>query len=90
MRDEVEAMAKTCDADKLQKVKEYMLKNHGDLLKENGYWLNCINEWRRYGIDLHTDYEKFVSAQTPESICAFMAELLKAGNRAEVVMLPAE
>ena len=90
MRDEVEAMAKTCDADKLQKVKEYMLKNHGDLLKENGYWLNCINEWRRYGIDLHTDYEKIVSAQTPESICAFMAELLKAGNRAEVVMLPAE
>ena len=90
MRDEVEAMAKTCDADKLQKVKEYMLKNHGDLLKENGYWLNCINEWRRYGIDLHTDYEKLVSAQTPESICAFMAELLKAGNRAEVVMLPAE
>ena len=90
MRDEVEAMAKTCDADKLQKVKEYMLKNHGDLLKENGYWLNCINEWRRYGIDLHTDYEKIVSAQTPESICAFMAELLKAGNRAEVVMFPAE
>ena len=90
MRDEVEAMAKTCDADKLQKVKEYMLKNHGDLLKENGYWLNCINEWRRYGIDLHTDYEKIVNAQTPESICAFMAELLKAGNRAEVVMLPAE
>ena len=90
MRDEVEAMAKTCDADKLQKVKEYMLKNHGDELKTNGYWLNCINEWRRYGIDLHTDYEKLVSAQTPESICAFMAELLKAGNRAEVVMLPAE
>lgn len=90
MRDEVEAMTKTCDADKLQKVKEYMLKNHGDLLKENGYWLNCINEWRRYGIDLHTDYEKIVNAQTPESICAFMAELLKAGNRAEVVMLPAE
>ena len=90
MRDEVEAMTKTCDADKLQKVKEYMLKNHGDELKTNGYWLNCINEWRRYGIDLHTDYEKLVSAQTPESICAFMAELLKAGNRAEVVMLPAE
>ena len=90
LRDEVNTLAKTCDADKLQKVKEYMLKNHGDELKQNGYWLSCINEWRKWGIDFHTDYEKVVNAQTPESISAFVAELLKAGNHAEVVMMPAE
>ena len=90
MRDEVSAMVKTCDADKLQKVKEYMLKSHSDQLKQNGYWLSCINEWREWGIDFHTDYEKVVSAQTPESISAFVAEVLKAGNKAEVIMLPAE
>jgi zinc protease len=67
-----------------------MLKNHGDELKQNGYWLSCINEWRKWGIDFHTDYEKVVNAQTPESISAFVAELLKAGNHAEVVMMPAE
>ena len=91
MRDEVNAMAAgTCDADKLAKVKEYLLKNHADQLKQNGYWLGQINSWRYHGIDFHTDYEKVVNAQTPESISAFVKEVLKAGNHAEVIMMPAE
>ena len=90
LRDEVTALAKTCDADKLQKVKEYMLKNHGDQLKQNGYWLSIITAWRKWGIDFHSDFEKLVNAQTPESISAFAAEVLKAGNRAEVIMMPEE
>ena len=90
LRDEVTALAKTCDPDKLQKVKEYMLKEHGNQLKQNGYWLGVINTWRRFGLDIHSDYEKLVNAQTPESISALTAELLKAGNRAEVIMLPEE
>ena len=90
MRDEVNAMANGCDADKLAKEKEYLLKRHADQLKQNGYWLGQINNWRHYGMDFHTDYEKVVNAQTPESIGAFVKELLKAGNRAEVVMMPAE
>ena len=90
MRDEVAAIAKTCDPDKLQKVKEYMLKNHGDQLKQNSYWLGVINNWRQWGIDFHSDYENVVNAQTPESIAAFVDELLKAGNHAEVIMMPEE
>ena len=88
MRDEVMAMAKNCDADKLLKVKEYVLKNHSDQMKQNNYWINQMNNWRNYGIDFHTDFEKTVNAQTPESISAFIAEVLKAGNRAEVIMMP--
>jgi zinc protease len=90
MRDEVLAMAKTCDADKLQKVKEYLLKSYGDQQKQNGYWAGRIDIWRKWGLDFHTDYEKVVNAQTPESISAFVAEVLKAGNRAEIIMMPAE
>ena len=90
MRDEVNAMTQTCDSDKLQKVKEYMLKNHGDQLKQNSYWLSQINNWRKYGVDFHTDYEKTVEAMTPESLSAFVKEVLKAGNEAEIVMLPME
>ena len=90
LRDEVTAMAKTCDAEKLQKVKEYMLKSHGDQVKQNSYWLSIINGWRKYGIDFHSNYEKLVNAQTPESISALVKEVLKSGNRAEVIMLPAE
>ena len=90
MRDEVTAIAKSCDPDKLTKVKEYMLKNHSDQLKRNNYWVDQISNWRQWGVDFHTDYEKIVNAQTPESISAFVNEVLKAGNHAEVIMLPAE
>ena len=79
-----------CDADMVTKVKEYMLKNLGDQLKTNGYWAGRISAWRKWNLDLHTDCEKTIQALTPQSICAFVAEVLKSGNEAEVVMLPAE
>ncbi len=79
-----------CDADMVTKVKEYMLKNLGDAQKSNGYWAGRIDAWRKWNLDLHTDCEKTIQALTPQSICAFVAEVLKAGNEAEVVMLPAE
>ncbi len=90
LRSEVETLAHSCDADKLAKVKEYMLKNHGDQLKQNSYWLSQIENWRQWGLDFHTDFEKVVNAQTPESINAFIKEMLKGGNHAEVVMMPEE
>ena len=90
MRDEVQNITKGCDPDKLAKVKEYMLKNHADQLKQNNYWITTIDMWRYKGVDFHQDYEKLVNAQTPESIAAFVKEVLKSGNRAEVVMMPAE
>ncbi len=79
-----------CDADMVTKVKEYMLKNLGDAQKNNGYWAGRIDAWRKWNLDLHTDCEKTIQALTPQSICAFVAEVLKSGNEAEVVMLPAE
>ncbi len=79
-----------CDADMLAKVKEYMLKEHADQLKTNGYWAGQIKTWRQWGLDMHTDYEKTVQAVTAGQVCQFVADVLKAGNDAEVVMLPAE
>ena len=91
MRRAVNDMASgKCDADMLAKVKEYMLKSHADQLKTNGYWSSRIGAWRKWSIDFHTDYEKTVQAVTPQSICNFVADVLKSGNEAEVVMLPAE
>ena len=82
--------AGNCDADMVAKVKEYMLKSHADKLKTNGYWLGRIGAWRKWNLDFHTDYEKTVQAVTPERVSAFVADVLKSGNEAEVVMLPAE
>jgi zinc protease len=39
-------------------------------------------------VDFYTDYKKTVEAQTPESIMTFMKELLKNGDRAEIIMMP--
>lgn len=88
LRDEVEALAVRCDADMLAKVKEFMLKRHADNTKTNRYWTNVIEQYRDNGIDLHTDYARTVEAQTPETVAAFVAGLLKADNRVEVVMMP--
>ena len=90
MKEEVENMAKAVDAEKLNKVKEYMLKAIDDQAKTNGYWLQQLNRMRKYSIDTHTNFKAVVQAQTPETIAAFMKEFLKGGNRAEVIMLPEE
>lgn len=91
MRGAVKDMAAgKCDADMVSKVKEYLLKNHADQLKQNSYWADRIRSWRLWNLDFHTDYEKTVQAITPQSVSAFVAEVLKSGNEAEVVMLPAE
>ena len=90
MKEEVENLAKSVDAEKLNKVKEYMLKDIDDQAKTNNYWLRQINRLRLFGVDTHTDYKATVQAQTPETIAAFMQEFLKPGNRAEVIMLPEE
>ena len=91
MRRAVQDMAAgKCDADMVTKVKEYMLKNYADQLKQNAYWMGRIEIWRKWKVDFHTDCEKTIQALTPESICAFVREVLKSGNEAEIVMLPAE
>ena len=90
MREEVEALAKTVDEEKLNKVKEYMLKAIDDQAKTNNYWIRQINRLRDFGVDTHTDFKQVVQAQTPQSIAAYMKELLKPGNRAEIIMLPEE
>ena len=90
MRDEMEALAKNCDADMLNKVKEYMLKKYDDQVKTNGYWLGVIDNYVNYKLDFHTNAKAIIEAQTPQSISAFVAEVLKQGNRCEILMMPEE
>lgn len=90
MREEVANLAKTCDAEKLKKVKEYMLKNFDDKVKTNNFWRTAIGEYRVNGVDFYTNYKQTVEAQTPETITAFMKQLLGEGNSIEVTMMPEE
>ena len=79
----------TVDADKVAKVKENMLKNADEEAKNNGHWMDVIDEYVWTGVDLQTNYKKIVSELTPEKIAAFLKDLVAGGNRIEVVMQPA-
>ena len=84
----IENMAKKVDADHLQKVKDYMLKQADIDAKKNNYWINTINVFKEYGLDFHTDYKKTVEALTVDSVRDFLNQLLKSGNNIEVIMTP--
>ncbi len=76
------------DADKVQKVKDYMLKNAAEQAKNNAHWMDVIDEYIQTGVDLQTNYKKTVEALTPEKIANFLKQLLQANNHIEVVMTP--
>ena len=85
----MESVAKQIDADQLQKVKDYMLKQIDIDAKTNSYWVGAIDKMRTYGVDIYHDYKKTVEALTPEALSKFVREkLLSSGNHIEVVMLP--
>jgi len=84
----IQNMAKQVDADQLQKVKDYMLKQADIDAKKNSYWINTIATFKEYGLDVYTDYKKTVESLTVDSVRDFLNQLLKSGNHVEVIMTP--
>ena len=74
----------------LAKVKEYMLKQYTESIKENGYWLNQLHEYYFSNIDMNTNYEKLVNEMTVEDVKNFTKALLDQGNIIEVTMTAKE
>ena len=74
----------------LAKVKEYMLKQYTESIKENGYWLNQLHEYYFSNIDMNTNYEKLVNEMTAEDVKNFTKALLDQGNIIEVTMTAKE
>ncbi len=90
MNEEIVEACKSIDPTTLKEIKELAIKDHGTSLKENGFWLRQIHNYLFTGTDGLHGFEQIVNAQTPESIAAFAKQLLNAGNKVEVVMLPEE
>lgn len=70
----------------LQKIKEYMLKKYKDNQKENGYWLNNLDEYFYTGVDYTQSYEEVVNSITVKDVQKFAADLVNQGNKITVVM----
>ncbi len=73
-------------AEYLKKVKEFMLKKHKENLKENGYWLNALNDYYFMDYNSVEGYEKIVEGLTTAKIQKFLKDLLSQKNRTEVIM----
>ena len=90
LRDEVTNAAENIDPEKVEKVKELLLKHYDDNQKENAYWQSVIEMWRYHGIDIQTDGRQIIERQTVETLKAFMKDILTGQNRVSVAMLPEE
>lgn len=91
MREEIQNMTKTVDADMLKKIKEALVKDHETNAKKNSYWMDVISDFDELGVDKHSDYLSIVQSLTPEKISRFVKDVILAGgNHVEVVMLPEE
>ena len=89
MRQGAENLGKTIDADKLAKVKEYMLKNLEDSQKTNSYWIAVAEDDVFYKLDTDTDYKQIVGSLTPEKVAAYVKRvMLSSESHIEVIMMP--
>lgn len=73
-------------AEHMQKIKEYMVKKYKDAQKENGYWLNNLDEFFYTGIDNTKNYEELINSITAKDIQVFLAQLLKQNNEIQIIM----
>ncbi len=77
------------NADDLDKVKEFMLKQQRQRLRENSYWLSKIYMLKTFGIDSLTGYKEAVRNITAEELQQYARDFLEDCNRVEVIMEPA-
>lgn len=91
MRKEINSVATSIDPATLKEIKEVMVKDYDTNVKENGYWLNILSAYVGRGKDVHSTYKATVEAQTPETVSAFVKNvILGKGTHVEVIMLPEE
>ncbi len=65
------------DADKVQKVKDFMLKDAELSAKTNGYWMGILDDYIWSGVDFHTNYKKTVEAITPAKLAAHLKQKME-------------
>ena len=87
--DEIEKIAKEGPlAEDMDKTREFLLKDYKKLLEQNGWWLQAIDSYYRYGLDNVNDYEAAVNGVTAADVQALAKRLLEDKNMIKVVMRP--
>ncbi len=73
-------------AENMAKVKEYMNKKHKENLRENSYFSRTMGEYLYNGVDDCVGYEDILNSITANDVRDAIADLLKQGNSAKVIM----
>lgn len=68
----------------LDKIKEYMHRSHAESLKKNGYWMNQIMNWTRFGRNYVDGYDETVDSITVADLKELATKIFRSGNRIEV------
>jgi zinc protease len=87
VKDELKKMAEEGPtADEINTIKEYMVKQHLDNIKNNSAWSGTLNNLHVDGADLFTGYQEIVEGMNAEQIKALASKIINSGNSALVVM----
>ncbi|MDR2652210.1 MAG: insulinase family protein [Prevotellaceae bacterium] len=73
-------------AEDLSKVKEFMVKQRKDQLKQNNTWLSYLTSLHLLNFDATSDYDKLVDEMNAEKIQKLAAQILNDNNLIRVIM----
>lgn len=68
----------------VDKIKEYMHRSHAESLKKNGYWMNQIMNWTRFGKNYVDGYDEMIDSITVQDIQEAAKTIFRSGNCIEV------
>lgn len=88
IKDEFAAMAKHVDDMEMKKVREFMVKQHADNLKQNNSWLSAIRLYEILPVNTFKNYDEVLSKITNKDVEDFVANLIKQGNLSVVFLNP--
>jgi zinc protease len=77
-------------ADDVEKSREFLKKNFGNVLEQNGGWMSAITRWYEEGYNYTTDYLQLVESITYDDIKALAQQILADNNLTKVMMRPAK
>jgi zinc protease len=73
-------------ADDLNKIKEFLIKQRKDNLKQNNTWVSSLIMFHAINYDNTSDYDKIVDKLSIEQISDMAAKVLNDKNRIRVIM----
>lgn len=74
--------------DEVNKVKQYLLKNMAENVKNNSYWLTILRMYDKFNKDMHSGYDRIVGNLSAERLRKFSALHLKNATRLKLTMQP--